>query len=104
MLKHTTEEWLQAFAESDIPAASLHTLDTVMHDPHLKATGFFQEVDHPTEGRIRQMSVPTHWADWTPPPPRPAPRLGENSEEVLHEAGISQATIQRILKETGNGK
>lgn len=104
MLTQTTEEWLQAFAEADIPATSLHTLDTVMQDPHLKATGFFQEVDHPSEGRIRQMSVPTSWSDWTPAPPGPAPQLGENSKEILREAGISQATIQRILEETSHGK
>src|SRR5690606_40260913 len=35
LLSRTTDEWLQAFAWADIPAAPLHTLDTVMHDPHL---------------------------------------------------------------------
>lgn len=104
LLSRTTDEWLQAFARADIPAAPLHTLDTVMHDPHLEATGFFQEVVHPSEGRIRQMSVPTRWTAWTPEPPAPAPRLGEHSEEVLRQAGVPQAMIERILEKTHHGK
>jgi crotonobetainyl-CoA:carnitine CoA-transferase CaiB-like acyl-CoA transferase len=92
----TTAEWLEAFARHDIPAAPLHTLESVMEDPHLKATGFFQEIDHPTEGRVRQMRVPTRWSDWTPPPPRPAPTLGEHTRDVLREAGVDEAIVQRL--------
>ena len=68
-----------------------------MDDPHLKATGFFQEVDHPTEGRLRQMSVPTRWSDWTPGEPGPAPTLGQHTGEVLREAGVPEPVIERLL-------
>lgn len=97
LARRSTAEWLAEFAAHDIPATPLHTLESVMDDPHLKATGFFQEVDHPTEGRLRQMSVPTRWSDWTPGPLRPAPVLGEHSGEVLREAGVPAPVIDRLL-------
>src|SRR5690606_5440286 len=54
-LRHqSTAYWLETLARYDIPAAPLHTLDTVFKDPHLEAIGFFQTVEHPTEGKTRQ--------------------------------------------------
>ncbi len=76
LLQRTTAEWLAAFAESDIPAVPLHTLETALGDEHLADVGFFHTVDHPTEGRIRSMAVPTRWSGFEPAEPRPAPALG----------------------------
>ncbi|MBV8602387.1 MAG: CoA transferase, partial [Candidatus Eremiobacteraeota bacterium] len=46
----STAEWLAAFREHDIPAMPLHDMESLLHDPHLGATGFFREQEHPTEG------------------------------------------------------
>lgn len=97
MPSRTTAEWLELLGNGDIPAAPLHTLDTIIEDPHLKATGFFKTVEHPSEGLIRQMAVPSQWSESQPNQLRPAPRLGENSVEVLLEAGLDQDFIEKLL-------
>ena len=62
----------------------MQTVDQLLEDPHLKATGFFREVDHPSEGKIVSMNVASGWTDSVPDEHRaPAPRLGEHTEEVL---------------------
>ena len=83
-LTRTTEEWLALMDQVDIPAMPVRNLSDLPSDPHLVATGFFQQIDHPTEGAI-----------WTTRPPvrfsatparhdyRPAPRLGEHNNEIL---------------------
>jgi len=59
LLKHrTTEEWLEAFDKADIPAMPVRTLEELFDDPHLKATGFFTEREHPTEGPITTFASP----------------------------------------------
>jgi crotonobetainyl-CoA:carnitine CoA-transferase CaiB-like acyl-CoA transferase len=99
LLARTTDEWMAAFTELDIPAMPLHTPESVMSDPHLLATGFFQMVEHPSEGRIRTMAVPMTWTGTPPEIARQAPRLGEHSVEVLKEIGYSDARLAELASE-----
>jgi len=96
LLEKTNAEWLPLLEEGDIPVMPMHTMDTVLEDPHLKATGFYQMVDHPTEGRLRTMKVPVSWSKSQPEPDRQAPRLGEHGAEILREAGYSDDDIQAL--------
>lgn len=95
----TTAEWLAALNAADIPAMPLHTLDSLIDDPHLAAIGFIKDEQHPTEGAIRSIGVPTVWSETPAAGWRPAPRLGEHSFEVLREAGYSDAQIGRLVAE-----
>ena len=93
----TTAEWLEALERADIPAVPLHTLESLLDDPHLKAIGYFETVEHPSEGTIRQMTVPGTWSESKPGIRRLAPKLGQHSAEVLAEAGYSPDEIARML-------
>jgi crotonobetainyl-CoA:carnitine CoA-transferase CaiB-like acyl-CoA transferase len=81
----STAYWMDALNAVDIPVMPLHTLESIFDDPHLKAVNYFQWVDHPTEGRIRQMPPTGRWSDSSPDTPRPAPSLGQHTNEVLSE-------------------
>jgi len=97
MKTRTTAAWMQALDESDIPATPMHTLDSLIADPHLNAIGFFPEYDHATEGRIRTTAPVGKWSE-TPPSIRSmAARLGEHSREVLGELGYSAVEIDAML-------
>ena len=93
----TTAEWLELFDAADVPAMPYHTLDSVLEDPHLKDIGFFEMKDHPTEGRTRNMRMPNKWSCGVREGWSPAPKLGEQSVEILREAGLSEAEIQSLL-------
>jgi crotonobetainyl-CoA:carnitine CoA-transferase CaiB-like acyl-CoA transferase len=96
--KRSNAEWLEALTQADIPVMPLNSLDSLLEDPHLIATGFFSVIDHPSEGRIRTMRVPSRWSESEPDEPRPAPRLGEHSVEVLKEAGYAGDETDALLK------
>ena len=93
----TTAEWLVALDGADIPVMPLHTVESLLQDPHMRAIGFFETVEHPTEGRIRSMAVPSTWSRSQPAATRLAPRLGEHTMEVLREAGLSDAEISNLV-------
>ncbi len=98
MKKRTTAEWLDALERADIPVQRMNTLEDIVADPHLAATGYFGSVEHPTEGRIRSMAVPSEWSESKPGYRRHAPRLGQHTAEVLREAGLAEEKIEALTK------
>lgn len=94
----TTAEWLELLNGADIPAMPLHTLESLLADPHLAATGFFGQEEHPSEGRLRTMAYPSTWSVTQPAASRPAPRLGEHSAAVLREAGYTDERIEALVR------
>jgi crotonobetainyl-CoA:carnitine CoA-transferase CaiB-like acyl-CoA transferase len=97
MKKRTTAEWLEALEAADIPVQRMNSLADIVADPHLAATGFFRTVEHPSEGRIKAMAVPSEWSESPPQYRRHAPRLGEHTREVLREAGYAADKIERLI-------
>lgn len=95
--KRTTAEWQEALTPLSIPFFPMHTFDALLGDSHLASIGFFQEVDHPSEGRIRMMNCPSEWSETPPEIRRYAPRLGEHSREILLEAGYQHAEIDALI-------
>jgi crotonobetainyl-CoA:carnitine CoA-transferase CaiB-like acyl-CoA transferase len=84
MRERTTAEWLTLFAELEIPATPINTLDDLFESPQLNAGGFFETVQTP-DGPVRFPGVPT-WFSRTPGHVRgPAPALGADTESVLGE-------------------
>lgn len=93
----TTTEWIALLRERDIPCMPMHDLNGVLHDPHLQAVDFFEALEHPSEGRVRAMRVSSRWSDADLSIYRHAPRAGEQSVEVLREAGFGRDRIDRLL-------
>ena len=97
MKKRSTADWIAAMEAADIPVQRMNSLADIIDDPHLAATGYFRAVEHPTEGSIRSMAVPSEWSESTPEYRRHAPRLGEHTREVLREAGYAAQEIEALI-------
>jgi crotonobetainyl-CoA:carnitine CoA-transferase CaiB-like acyl-CoA transferase len=97
-LTRTTAEWRELLERADIPVMPMHTLESILEDPHLGAVGFFKTVEHPVEGRIRQMRVPSTWSESQPEPGGPAPTFGQHGRDILHAAGFSADEIERLAE------
>ena len=98
MTRRTTDEWLAALGAADIPVQRMNSLEDILKDPHLAAIGYFTPVEHPSEGQLLSMKVPSEWSETAPEYRRHAPRFGEHTREVLKEAGYSDAQIEAMAK------
>ena len=94
--ERTTAEWLEVLDRADIPAMPVRTLEELTEDPHLCATGFFTEREHPTEGPVLTFASPLDFEKTKTAFRRHAPRVGEDGVEVLREAGLSDAQIEAL--------
>jgi len=93
----TTAEWTRILDEADIPNVRVQSIDDLPDDPHLKATGFFVDYDHPTEGTVRTTASPTLFSATPATLHRAPPLLGEHSETVLREIGYSESRIAHLM-------
>jgi len=97
MRTRTTAEWLERLEAEDVPVMPMHSIETLMNDPHLQAVGFLQTVEHPTEGRIRSIGIPSSWSKSQPGVARHAPLAGEHGREILSEAGYTEQEIDALV-------
>ncbi len=87
------DEWFEELRQRDICVAPVYGLDEVFADPHVQARGMVAEVEHPEFGRVRQVGVGPKFSDTPGSVRKTAPKRGEDTEEVLLEAGYTAAEI-----------
>jgi crotonobetainyl-CoA:carnitine CoA-transferase CaiB-like acyl-CoA transferase len=99
MATHTTAEWCRLLDRVDIPNQVPATLEELIDDPQLRASGLVGEEDHPSEGRLRTLGSPTYWNDTPSQPLSPAPRLGQHTLEVLRRLGYVDEELTAMADE-----
>ena len=95
----TTREWLAVCERLDIPAGPVNTLEQLFEDPHLRAVGFFQTVENADNVGAALLSSPGVRFNGALPKLRPASRLGQDTRQVLREAGLSEDEIAALHRE-----
>ena len=94
----TTQEWLDIFTDTKVPVIVVNSLDDLFTDPHLEAVGFWQDFDHPTEGKLKMPGFPVKFSETPATIRKHAPNFGEHSLEILAEAGIDEETIKQMIE------
>jgi crotonobetainyl-CoA:carnitine CoA-transferase CaiB-like acyl-CoA transferase len=96
LLGETTDHWLEVLDREDVPCGPILTRDDVHLHPQILANATIVEEEHPVVGLVRQ-ARPAEQMDGTPSViSRPAPTLGQHTEEVLGEIGLDPAAIEGL--------
>jgi formyl-CoA transferase len=86
LVEAETDDWVALLLEVGVPAGPIRDYRQVLdEDPHVKARGMVQEIDHPIEGRVRVLGSPVRMSGTPAQLRRHPPLLGEHTAEVLAE-------------------
>ena len=66
----------------------VNTVEDLFDDEHLAAVGFFEQVEHPTEGALVHARLPWTFGRSGAPSIPGAPTLGQHTEATLRRLGL----------------
>jgi crotonobetainyl-CoA:carnitine CoA-transferase CaiB-like acyl-CoA transferase len=99
--KKTREDALAEMRAAGVTVGPVYNIDDVVADPHFLQREILVDVEDPELGSIpmhnivpRLSATPGVWR-------RPAPALGEHTDEILTAAGLDAAAIARLRAERG---
>jgi CoA:oxalate CoA-transferase len=96
----TTDHWVEILNEAGVPCGPVHAVADVFRDPQILAQNMVMDVEQPGHGMVRLLGFPMKFSGAPCTVRRPAPGLGEHSNEILAELGYSEEQC-RLLHETG---
>ncbi len=98
-LTKTYEEWETILAPAGIPVGAIDTIDAVVDHPQVAARRALVECEHPVAGTVRVVAPPVRLSETPGAVRRPAPLLGEHTDEVLRERlGLGTEEIERLRR------
>ena len=100
--KKPSDWWLENLEKEKIGSGPINNLEQVFADPHVIAREMVIEMDHPATGSkpMKLIANPIKLSATPPTYRKPPPLLGQHTDEVLQEAGLSADEIAK-LKEDG---
>lgn len=94
----TREEWIERLSRVDVPFSPERTVGELESDPQIRHLGVFYEMQHFRDGTVKSMHRPIRYDGSHDIDFRPAPALGEHTEEVLLESGFSPDDLSRLRR------
>ncbi len=94
--RRTRDEWTPIFDSHQLIWAPVKTNAEVLNDPQAQAIGAFVEIEHAGSKSTRIVNNPIEFGGVGAPKYRRAPELGNHTEEVALEIGLSWEDIARL--------
>ena len=96
---HDWEHWKRTFAEHGIVWSRVPDAEEVIHDPQMIANRVLVPIEGSEKPGLRTVNSPVEIRDAPKAPPRPAPRVGQHTREVLTEFGYDGQAIDALVAE-----
>jgi crotonobetainyl-CoA:carnitine CoA-transferase CaiB-like acyl-CoA transferase len=90
------EHWLPRLDVYDVPNAPINSIQEVFNDPQVKHMGIPKQIDHPKMGKSNLIGSPINLSDTPAQFFRPAPLLGEHTDEILERLGYDGDAIKDL--------
>ena len=96
---NTVAHWNAVLNEVGIPCSPINTLAQLLEHPHTKANRLIMQYEHPAAGRLNCVGHPVTFLGEERDPGLPPPALGQHTDDVLKDMGLSAARIAELRRE-----
>jgi len=83
--QHEIAYWLSLLEQVGVPCGAINSIEQILADPQVLERGMVVQVPHPSVGSIRMVASPIKVPTSPTSIRLPPPRLGEHTEEILHD-------------------
>jgi len=90
------DEWYELLVRADVCVGKVYDVEEMVRDPQLNHRQMIVDVQHPTQGRVRQVGIAIKLSDTPGTIRSAAPMPNEHTEAVLGELGLPAAEIARL--------
>jgi crotonobetainyl-CoA:carnitine CoA-transferase CaiB-like acyl-CoA transferase len=87
LVAHDTAHWVDTLLGAGVPAGPILDYQQVVDDPHTQARDMVVEMEHPEAGTVYGLGIPMKLSATPGSIRRPAPLLGQHTDEILAELG-----------------
>jgi crotonobetainyl-CoA:carnitine CoA-transferase CaiB-like acyl-CoA transferase len=93
----TSADWLERLDANDVPCAPVLTRPEILENEQIKANKLISQYEHPGLGQIRQPRPGAKFSRSEIRKEPIAPALGQHSQEILRDLGLSEAEIKQLV-------
>ena len=97
LLKQSAAFWLSALEESGVPVAPVNTIAEAFNDPHVIERGTVMQLRRSDLGEVPSVRTPLRFRNCALDDGRAPPALGDSTQAVLREIGLSDVEIKQLL-------
>jgi crotonobetainyl-CoA:carnitine CoA-transferase CaiB-like acyl-CoA transferase len=95
----STAHWVAKLDAAGVPGGPVYTYDQTLADPHVKHRQMVYDIEHPKIGMMKTIGLPVKSSGDLTRIRKPAPLLGQHTQQVLREIGMSDDQVRGLLAE-----
>jgi len=96
--QNSVAHWNDALTGVGVPCAPINSIAQLLDHPHTRASGIIVEYQHQTAGRLKGVGHPVLIEGAERQAGLPPPMLGQHTDDVLSEMGLSSETISELRR------
>jgi formyl-CoA transferase len=96
--QHAVAYWNNALSGVGVPCAPINSIAQLLDHPHTQASGIIVEYEHQTAGRLKGVGHPVLIDGAERHAGLPPPMLGQHTDDVLSEMGLSSEAISELRR------